>query len=59
MGFQILYDAEKQECLVYIPKTHQQIKQIYWKLEVTDEHGNTTIVQRKKQRKMRAAIGKE
>ena len=55
MGFQIFYDHEKQECVAYIPKTGQQIKQVYWKIEITDEQGNTTTIQRKKERKPRTA----
>jgi uncharacterized protein YnzC (UPF0291/DUF896 family) len=51
MAFQIFYDDEKKECVAYIPKTGQQIKQVYWKIEITDENGNTVTIQRKKERK--------
>jgi hypothetical protein len=53
MSFQIFYDDEKKECIAYIPKTGQQIRQVYWKIETTDENGNSTIIQRKKERKPR------
>ena len=51
MAFHIFYDDEKKECVVYIPKTGQQIKQVFWKIEVTDGNGNTTLVQRKRSHK--------
>jgi hypothetical protein len=54
MGFCIKYDHEKQECVACINETGQQIKQLYWKIEVTDEYGNTTKIKREKVRKTRA-----